>query len=90
MTFYSVMEQAGAAVIFETKRQMVAAQEWMKKADAEMKNYKTPEGRKAVKAELIERGLTVVQARANKDGYRHADFYIPLPGQEYLLRGFVY
>ena len=88
--FYTILPKMNAAIIYQSKKQLIAANGWVKQMDPDAKHYKTAGGKKAFLSEHDGSGIRVVQARKNDDIFRPWDFLIPMPGHEYLLKGFCY
>ena len=89
MTFYTTFTTADgikAAYIYQTKRQLIAAdQNGTFKAMQEVKHNKAEAGIKAIKAHLQNNGYKVLRpVKANQ--YSGGDFLLPLPGKEYLQK----
>ena len=89
MTFYTTFttpDGIKAAYIYQTKRQLIAAdQNGTFKAMQEVKHNKAEAGIKAVKEYLQKGGFKVLRP-VKADQYSGCDFFLPLPGKEFFSK----
>lgn len=89
MTFYTTFttpDGIKAAYIYQTKRQLIAAdQSEIFKIMQKVKHNKAEAGIKAVKAHLQNNGFKVLRP-VKADQYSGCDFLLPMPGKEFMQK----